>query len=54
MNEKSLVPSIRFTGFTDAWERCKLGDLGKVRSGIGFPDAEQGGTEGLPFLKFPI
>lgn len=51
MNEKSLVPSIRFTGFTDAWERCKLGDLGKVRSGIGFPDAEQGGTEGLPFFK---
>ncbi len=51
MNEKSLIPSIRFAGFTDAWERCKLGDLGKARSGIGFPDAEQGGTEGLPFFK---
>lgn len=27
MNEKSLIPSIRFAGFTDAWERQKLGDL---------------------------
>lgn len=51
MNEKSLIPSLRFVGFTDAWERRKLGELGKARSGIGFPDAEQGGTDGLPFFK---
>ncbi|WP_430885144.1 restriction endonuclease subunit S [Fusibacter sp. JL216-2] len=24
------VPEIRFSGFTEAWEQCKLGDLGRV------------------------
>ena len=28
-----------------------MGELGKARSGIGFPDAEQGGKEGVPFYK---
>lgn len=27
MNEKSLIPSLRFAGFADAWERRKLGDI---------------------------
>ena len=44
-------PQIRFKGFTDDWEQRKLGELGKARSGIGFPDAEQGGKEGVPFYK---
>ena len=44
-------PKIRFKGFTDDWEQRKLGELGKARSGIGFPDAEQGGKEGVPFYK---
>lgn len=44
-------PEIRFSGFTDSWEQRKLGELGKARSGIGFPDAEQGGKEGVPFYK---
>ena len=43
MTENSMKPRIRFKGFTDAWEQCKLGDLGKAQSGIGFPDKEQGG-----------
>ncbi len=47
----SLYPEIRFEGFTDAWEQRKLGEVGKARSGIGFPEAEQGGTLGMPFLK---
>ena len=34
-----------------AWEQRKLGEVGKARSGIGFPDAEQGGVEGIPFFK---
>ena len=34
-----------------SWEQRKLGEVGKARSGIGFPDAEQGGTEGIPFFK---
>ena len=28
-----------------------MGDVGKARSGIGFPDSEQGGTTGIPFFK---
>ena len=47
----SKFPEIRFSGFTDPWEQRKLGEVGKARSGIGFPDAEQGGTEGIPFFK---
>lgn len=27
MNEKSLIPSLRFAGFADAWEQRKLGDI---------------------------
>ena len=42
---------LRFKGFTDDWEQRKLGDLGKARSGIGFPNDEQGGKDGIPFYK---
>ena len=45
------IPEIRFPGFTDPWEQRKLGDVGKAKSGVGFPDAEQGGSEGTPFFK---
>ena len=48
---KTEIPSIRFRGFDDAWEQRKLGEVGKARSGIGFPDIEQGGTSGTPFFK---
>ncbi len=47
----SSVPEIRFEGFTDAWEQRKLGDVGFAKSGVGFPEKEQGGTEGIPFYK---
>ena len=51
-NEKTRkTPVLRFKGFTDDWEQRKLGELGKARSGMGFPDAEQGGKEGVPFYK---
>ena len=46
-----LVPEIRFEGFTDPWEQCKLGEIGHAQSGVGFPDEEQGGKEGVPFYK---
>ena len=49
--EKTNVPEIRFAGFTDPWEQRKLGELGFAQSGIGFPNTEQGGTEGTPFFK---
>ena len=45
------VPEWRFAGFTGAWEQRKLGEVGKARSGVGFPDVEQGGTSGTPFFK---
>ena len=33
-------PSIRFKGFTDAWEQRKLGDLAEVRTGKAFSSAD--------------
>ena len=48
---QTKYPQLRFKGFTDPWEQRKLGEVGKTQSGIGFPDAEQGGTEGVPFYK---
>ena len=51
MAEKTQKPAIRFAGFTDAWEQRKLGEVGKARSGVGFPDYEQGGAVGIPFFK---
>ena len=45
------VPRFRFSGFTGDWEQRKLGEIGKARSGVGFPDAEQGGRTGVPFFK---
>lgn len=43
--------SKKFRYIKNAWERRKLGDIGKARSGVGFPDAEQGGVTGIPFFK---
>ena len=51
LQEKAKKPSLRFEGFTDEWEQRKLGEVGKARSGVGFPDSEQGGNEGIPFFK---
>ena len=45
------MPEIRFKGFTEAWKQYKLGEIGKARSGFGFPDNEQGGISGIPFFK---
>ena len=36
---------------TNSWEQRKLGDIGNARSGVGFPDADQGGVTGVPFFK---
>lgn len=49
--EGEREPKRRFSGFTDPWEQRKLGEIGKTFSGIGFPENEQGGTEGIPFFK---
>lgn len=49
--EGAKFPEFRFKGFTGDWVQRKLGDVGNAKSGIGFPDAEQGGEEGIPFFK---
>ena len=50
MNQHSN-PKIRFKEFVNKWNNYKLGQLGNFKSGIGFPDSQQGGTEGIPFFK---
>lgn len=49
--EGEKVPEMRFAGFSGDWEEKKLGEIGETKSGIGFPDKEQGGSEGIPFFK---
>ena len=44
-------PRVRFINFELEWEERKLGNIGKVQSGVGFPETEQGGTQGIPFYK---
>lgn len=51
MEERNRIPEIRFKGFNDDWEQRKLGDIGYAKSGVGFPDSEQGGQKGIPFFK---
>ena len=48
---KQSNPRIRFKEFNNKWGNYKLGQLGNFKSGIGFPDSQQGGTEGIPFFK---
>lgn len=48
------VPKLRFPEFenTGKWEEKRLGDIGKVLQGYGFPEKFQGKTEGeYPFYK---
>ena len=47
----AFKPQYKCINYTPAWEQRKLGELGFAQSGIGFPDAEQGGAEGTPFFK---
>ena len=48
---KQSNPRIRFEKFSNKWDNYKLGQLGSFKSGMGFPDSQQGGTEGIPFFK---
>ena len=49
--EDLTAPELRLEGFSGEWEKTTLGELGAFRSGVGFPEREQGGTIGLPFYK---
>ena len=43
--------ALLLSSYAISWEQRKLGEVGKCQSGIGFPDAEQGGKNGTPFYK---
>ena len=45
------IPKVRFKKFNNQWENSKLGQLGNFKSGVGFPDSQQGGAEGILFFK---
>ena len=50
--EGETTPKLRFPGFDREWEEKKLGDVGDVIQGCGFPDKYQGQNNGdLPFYK---
>ena len=42
MSEKHMKPAIRFAGFTEEWERRKLGDVVDVRSGKDYKHLQEG------------
>ncbi|HEL1613031.1 TPA: restriction endonuclease subunit S, partial [Streptococcus suis] len=52
-NKDKNIPKRRFKAFenADAWELRKLGEVGYAKSGVGFPEKEQGGLTGIPFFK---
>lgn len=49
--EGQTVPELRLEGFDGEWKTTTLGELGSFKSGVGFPEREQGGDTGLPFYK---
>lgn len=46
-----LKPKLQFKDFINDWYSIKLGKVGHAISGIGFPNSEQGGLDGIPFYK---
>lgn len=47
--DKKNVPKLRFPGFTDEWERRKLGELGELKNGMNFSKNAMG--HGFPFVN---
>lgn len=45
----SQFPEVRFKGFTDAWEQCKLENLGTLKNGMNFSKEAMG--KGYPFIN---
>ena len=44
------VPKIRFSGFTDDWEQCKLGELAEIKDSARIPNAEWS-ESGVPYIR---
>ncbi len=53
--QRLFSQEIRFTTDNGSpypdWTKRKLGEVGTFISGVGFPNIEQGGADGIPFLK---
>ena len=49
--DSELKPKLQFKDFINDWYSIKLGKVGHAISGIGFPNSEQGGVDGIPFYK---
>jgi len=45
MEEKKLVPKLRFPGFTEPWEQRKLGEISEISTGFPF-DSQEFNDEG--------
>jgi len=42
MENRKMIPEIRFSGFTDPWEQHKLGDIGTLKNGMNFSKEAMG------------
>ncbi|MCP9453063.1 MAG: restriction endonuclease subunit S [Nitrospira sp.] len=50
--QQLLTGKTRLPGFSGPWETKRLGELGRIRGGSGFPTSHQGEAEGdYPFFK---
>lgn len=50
--EGSVVPEIRFAGFTEAWEQRKLGDIGQTYTGLSGKTKEDFGHGEASFITY--
>ena len=52
MTKKNCKPSIRFAGFTDAWEQRKLGGIGETYTGLSGKTKENFGHGQAQFVTY--
>lgn len=52
MKTKSKIPALRFKGFTDAWEECKLGEVGNTFTGLSGKTKEDFGHGEGKFITY--
>jgi len=50
--DKSGYPAVRFEGFSDEWEQCKLGDVGKTYTGLSGKTKEDFGHGEASFVTY--
>ena len=52
MAENKQIPAIRFAGFTEAWEQCKLSELGSTFTGLSGKTKEDFGHGNAKFITY--